>query len=143
LLHGTTTACGPSGSLGGGEFVAHALSVRSSHADGSLKLLDRRFVGILSILSGKVVCLALGVALGDGLIHKRLGGVQLALPLVLKRLDVLYMGGLLGVQGARIAPALHLDAAPKACHDGQHCAAGQDGRRDQRQKAHATGAEAS
>jgi len=132
LSHGVRTARGPAGSCGGGEFVAHPLSISSGQASSSLDLSDLFRVGIGGILPCDVIGLAFGVALGDGLGEQRLGGVELGLPLILKGCDVGGMGGLLGIQRIGRAPILDLPPTRENGRCGHHSAPSEHRRRDQR-----------
>src|SRR6266478_2003934 len=112
LLHGAAiTTCDPPGSDGGGEVVAHALTVSSiAHRDSAQAIrfnLVRTF-GLLSLLCAG---LAFGLPVGERLLVGGVLEIELRLPLILKGCDVGLMGGLLGVQLAGVVPALDGPAA--------------------------------
>src|SRR5882762_9712291 len=115
LLHGAaTTTCDPPGSDGGGEVVAHALTVSSiAHRDSAQAIsfdLVRTF-GLLSLLCAG---LEFRLPVGERLLIGSVLEVELRLPLSLKGCDVGLVGGLLGIQLAGVMPALD---GPAACEN--------------------------
>src|SRR6266404_1178154 len=98
LLHGAaTTTCDPPGSDGGGEVVAHALTVSSIAHRNSAEAIGFNLVrtfGLLSLLSDGI---EFRQAIGERLLVGGMLEVKLFLPLNPKGCNVGPMGGLLGV----------------------------------------------
>src|SRR6266403_1288437 len=112
LLHGAaTTTCDPPGSDGGGEVVAHALTVSSIAHRNSAEAIGFNLVRTFGLLSLLCAGLELRLAIGERLLIRGVLEVQLRLPLILKGSNVGLVGGLLGVQLASIVPALDGPAA--------------------------------
>src|SRR6266403_3269760 len=82
LLHGAaTTTCDPPGSDGGGEVVAHALTVSSIAHRDSAQAIGFSLMHTFGLLSLGLICLALGFAVGQRLLVGGMLEVQLRLPL--------------------------------------------------------------
>src|SRR6267378_804492 len=95
LLHGAaTTTCDPPGSDGGGEVVAHALTISSIAHRDSAQAIGFNLVRTFGLLSLFCAGLELGLAVGERLLIGGVLEVQLRLPLILKGCDVGLAGGL-------------------------------------------------
>src|SRR6267378_3485196 len=117
LLHGAaTTTCDPPGSDGGGEVVAHALTVSSiAHRDSAQAIgfnLVRTF-GLLSLLRAG---LEFRLPIGERLLVGGVLEVEFRLPLGLKRCDVGLVCELFLVQHPGVPPVFQLCPGCDKCH---------------------------
>src|SRR6266403_2380584 len=109
LLHGAaTTTCDPPGSDGGGEVVAHALTVSSIAHRNSAQAIGFNLVRTFGLLSLRLIRLALVFAVRKRLPICGVLEVKLRLPLNPKGCDVGLVGGLFGVQCSGVPPVFKL-----------------------------------